>query len=248
MYNIDLKPELLLRAIWPVAVVALLAAGLYVFIELADGVMEGETLALDQSLLLALREDGDPGNPLGPPWLEETAAELTALGGYPIIVLLTLAVAGYLSIVAWRGAAYYVIGSVAGGASISAILKESFGRARPELVEALDVTHTASFPSGHAMVGTVVYLTLAALLVRYARTHAERIYVVCVAGFIAVIVGLSRVYLGVHWPSDVLAGWALGLSWAAFVWCVVATIEYRRQIRRVGVKAGRFLWRREKDS
>ena len=87
----------------------------------------------------------------------------------------------------------------------------------------------------------MTYLTLGALLVRYASSHAERVYVISVVCFITALIGFTRVYLGVHWPSDVIAGWALGLSWAALVWCVVAVIEYRRPLRKAGIKAGSFL-------
>ncbi|WP_099864045.1 phosphatase PAP2 family protein [Pararhizobium haloflavum] len=237
----DLKIVLSRKAVWPAAVMSFLAAGLFVFIELAEEIMEGEALDFDEALLLAFRNPADLGDPLGPPWLEETALELTALGGYPVIVVLTLAVAGYLGVAAWRGAALYVLASVAGGSALSALLKRFFERPRPDIVEQLDVIHTASFPSGHAMVGTVTYLTLGALLVRYAKTRAEMIYVVFTAGVITVLVGLTRVYLGVHWPSDVVAGWAMGLSWAAFVWCVVAVIEYRAQISAIGSRASGYL-------
>lgn len=243
MQHADLRSVLSAKVIWPAAVLCLLTAGLYVFIELAEEIMEGESLHFDEYLLLALRNPLDPNDPLGPPWMEEAALELTTLGGYPFIVILTVIVAGYLGIVAKIGAAFYVMGSVVGGSILSAVLKEFFERPRPDLVDAMDMVHTASFPSGHATVGTVVYLTLGALMVRYARSHAERIYVIFIVCLISVLVGFTRVYLGVHWPSDVLAGWALGLSWAAFVWCFVAVIEYRHPIRDAGIRASGFLRR-----
>jgi undecaprenyl-diphosphatase len=238
----DLKVLLSRKAILPVAILSLLSAGIFVFQELAEEILEGEALALDEYLLLALREPTDLAVPLGPRWLEQTAVELTALGGYPFIVLLTLIVAGYLGVVAKPWAAVYVLVSISGGAALSAVLKEFFNRPRPEIVEQLVATHTASFPSGHAMVGTVTYLTLGALLLRYARTRLEMIYIVCVVGFIAVSVGFTRVYLGVHWPSDVIAGWALGTSWAALVWCVVTIIEHRAEIRAVGSRTRGYFW------
>lgn len=236
----DLKFLLSRKAIGPVAVLSMLSAGLFVFMELADEILEGEGLHYDETLFLALRSAADTNDPIGPPWLEEAAIELTALGGYPVIILMTLVVAGYLGVVAQRGAAIYVILSVAGGSLLSAVLKEFFNRPRPDFVEQLDAVHTASFPSGHAMVGTVTYLTLGALIIRFARTRGETIYVLCVVAFIAALVGLTRVYTGVHWPSDVLAGWALGISWAAFVWCVIGVIQYRTHIRSAGSMARGF--------
>lgn len=241
MHISDLKHILSAKAVWPAAVLAFLGAGLFVFIELADEIAEGDAFFFDEALLLMLRDPNDVSNPIGPAWLEETAVEFTALGGYPLIILMTLAIAGYFAVRAWHGAAVYVLASVAGGGILSAVLKLMFDRPRPEIVGQFDTVHTASFPSGHAMVGTVTYLTLGALLVRFSRTRAEAIYIVAVTGFITALIGFTRVYLGVHWPSDVLAGWALGLSWAAFVWCVVAVIEYRAQIRTVGSRAGSYL-------
>jgi undecaprenyl-diphosphatase len=237
-----LRPFLTLKAIAPVALLSLLSLGIFIFLELAEEIGEGEALGYDEHLLLSLRNPADLSDPIGPPWLEEIALELTSLGGYPIIALLTLAVAGYLAIVARRWAAIYVLGSIGGGALLSTLLKVFFERPRPDIVEQLDVIHTASFPSGHAMVGTVTYLTLGALVVRFAGTRREAIYILSVVAFIAVTVGLTRVYLGVHWPSDVIAGWALGTSWAAFIWCLVGVIEHRAAIHAFGTRAGSYFW------
>jgi undecaprenyl-diphosphatase len=242
----DLCSAVTLKALWPIALLAVLGACMFVFLELAEEIMEGEGLDFDERVLLALRNPADTSDPLGPPWLEETALELTALGGYPIIGLLTLAVAGYLGVATRRWAAFYVLFSVAGGAILSTVLKAFFERPRPDLVEQLDVIHTASFPSGHAMVGTVTYLTLGALLIRYARSRAEVIYVATVVFIITVTIGLTRVYLGVHWPSDVIAGWALGLSWASIVWCAIALIENRARLAKLGVQARGYLHRNDK--
>ena len=119
------------------------------------------------------------------------------------------------------------------GALVSYLLKNHYERPRPDLVEHLDVIHTASFPSGHATVTTVAYLTLAALVVRFFPDWRVRLYVLAVAVFISFIVGASRVYLGVHWPSDVAAGWALGAAWASFIWLCLSLLALYRG-RRAG--------------
>lgn len=212
-------------AVWPAVLLAAVGLGVFAFLELADEVSEGETARIDEAVLTMLRTPGQPDDPLGPDWLEEAAVEITALGGYPIITLLSLAVIGYLAISRRGWSALYVAVSVAGGAALSSVLKSFFERPRPDLVEQLDVIHTASFPSGHATAITVMYLTLASLFVRFLPTLREKIYVLAVAVFVAVLVGLTRVYLGVHWPSDVLAGWALGAAWASFTWSIAVILE-----------------------
>jgi undecaprenyl-diphosphatase len=184
-------------------------------------------MAFDEALLLALRSPADTATPLGPSWLQEAALEITALGGFTIIGLFITLIVGYLLVTGHRWAALYVAVSVAGGAALSTGLKILFDRPRPDIVDHLDVIHTASFPSGHAMVGTVTYLTLGGLLVRYARSRAEIAYILCAVLLLSIMVGVTRVYLGVHWPSDVIAGWALGVAWSSFIWAVITTIEMR---------------------
>jgi len=207
-------------AVVPVALLAIAALGVLAFLSIADKVAEGEIAAADEWLFHLFRNASDPSAPLGPPWLAEAAAEITALGGYPVIVLAVLVVVGLLLVTRRYGPALYTVLSVGIGALASHVLKEVYERPRPTLVEHLDIVHTASFPSGHAMVGTVAYLTLAALVARFVADWRVRIYVVSVALFMAVLIGLTRVYLGVHWPSDVAAGWALGAAWASVAWLV----------------------------
>lgn len=216
--------------IWPVALVSAIGAGLFVFIALAEEVMEGERIVFDRSILLFFRHSDNLAITIGPEWVKEAAVEITALGGYPAITLLTVGVVGFLAISGRRGNAVYVLLSVIGGALLSSILKIVIDRARPDLVEQLDVIHTASFPSGHALITTVTYLTLGSLVVRQVPTMREKAYVMGAAIFVALLVGVTRVYLGVHWPSDVIAGWALGTAWAALVWCGAELAERREAI------------------
>ena len=215
-------------AVLPVTMLAILAFGVFSFFSIADEVAEGEIREIDETLFLIFRHATDTADPLGPPWLEEAAAEITALGGYPVIILAVLVVTGLLLITRRYGPALYTVVSVGSGAAVSQVLKSYFERPRPDIVDHLDVVHTASFPSGHAMVGTVAYLTLAALVTRFFDNWYVRAYVIAVAFAMSVLIGLTRIYLGVHWPSDVAAGWALGTAWASLAWLLVSALQYRR--------------------
>jgi len=206
------------QAVVPVALLATAATGIFSFLSIADEMAEGEIKAIDEWLFYLFRSASDPSDPLGPVWVEEAAVEITSLGGYPVIVLAVLVVVGLLLVTRRYGPALYTMLSVGVGALISQVLKEFYERPRPNLVEHLDAVHTASFPSGHAMVGTVAYLTLAALVARFVDDWRVKAYVVSVALAMAILIGLTRIYLGVHWPSDVAAGWALGISWASLAW------------------------------
>lgn len=215
----------------PAALVALFASALYAFLSIADEIGDERIAAFDRGLLLAFRNPADPADPLGPPWLEEAVAEITTLGGYPVLVLLVGAVIGFLLVSRRFGPALFVLLAVVSGTMLSHLLKLVYDRPRPDLVDHLVATHTASFPSGHATMSAVVYLTLAAMIVRLVDSLAVRVYVVLAAVLIAALVGISRVYLGVHWPSDVAAGWALGAAWASLSWLVVTALRAWRARR-----------------
>jgi undecaprenyl-diphosphatase len=198
--------------------VAALSAGVWLFLELADDVVERETIGIDERLLLALRTAGDPADPIGPGWVEEMGRDLTALGSMSVLTLITVAALGYLLLAGRNRTSLFTLAAVSGGMLLSTFLKMGFDRARPDLVPHGSVVYTASFPSGHSMMAAVTYLTLAAIL---SRVHSEpllKAYLLIVAALITVLVGVSRVYLGVHWPTDVLAGWSAGAAWASFCW------------------------------
>lgn len=194
---------------------AIIAGLLTIFIQLADEVMEGETHAFDTAVLLAFRTS-DPSDPIGPQWLELAMADLTALGGHAVLTLLSLFSIFYLLIHRQRVAAGLVALSGLGGMALNAALKLGFDRPRPTLVAHLAEVHTLSFPSGHAMLSAIIYLTLGALLARNQTQTISKIYIMGVAGTLTLLVGLSRIYLGVHWPTDVIAGWCIGAAWALF--------------------------------
>ena len=192
----------------------LLVAALWVFVQVADEVHEGETQHLDRQVVRSLRDPLEPARPVGPHWLPETARDVTALGGVPVLGFVSLAVAGFLALSGKLRSLVLVLGATLGGLVISLLLKEGFARPRPDVVPHLTQTLTASFPSGHAMLSAVVYLTLGLQLTALVPRRRLKTYVLVIALLLTVLIGLSRVYLGVHYPTDVLAGWAAGLAWA----------------------------------
>lgn len=206
-------------------VLAALVLGLAV-LTLGLVVAGGHLQAFDRTLMLALRT-GDNHDPLGPLWLEAGVVDLTGLGGTAVLTLMTAAAIGYL-ILSHRGrTAALVTAAILSGLAANMLLKALFARPRPDLVAHIVEVHSLSFPSSHAMMSALVYLTLGTLLARVQPTRGLRIYVMAVAIALALIVGVSRVYLGVHWPSDVLAGWCGGAAWA-LLWGAVALVLERR--------------------
>ena len=188
--------------------------------ELTEEVLEGDTSTLDRTILLALRTTGDLGNPVGPPWMEEMGRDLTALGGVAVLGLTTVVVAVYFLLRRDWAQGIYILVTVGGGIAISSLAKDFFGRPRPDLVPYGSIVHTASFPSGHSMMAAVAYLTLGVLIARLQPRLMLKVYTLSVAVLLTVLVGISRVYMGVHWPTDVLAGWLAGGAWAMV--CVMA--------------------------
>ncbi|MEP9352923.1 phosphatase PAP2 family protein [Xanthobacter sp. KR7-65] len=212
------------------AVVGFIALAFYFFIAVADEVLEGETGRLDRDILLSLRNPADASDPLGPPWLEETMRDFTALGGTGVLTLLTLLVLAFLTMTRKRHAALLVAFSVAGGTLLSQILKWGFDRPRPDLVPHGMSVYSQSFPSGHAMLSAVVYLTLGALLARTQARTGVKVFLLASAAILTVIVGISRIYLGVHWPTDVLGGWALGAAWACSCWLLMLWLQRKGEV------------------
>ncbi|UUX96204.1 phosphatase PAP2 family protein [Aquabacterium sp. J223] len=190
---------------------ALLVAGL---LRLGVGLGSDGLQALDERLMLALRSPHAEADLRGPWWLPGMVRDVSALGSTVVLTLVTVGALGQLLLMGRRAAALRVLLAVLGGLVISHGLKGLIERPRPRLVPHLDAVVNASFPSGHALMSAVVYLTLGVLLAAQATRRRERAYVLGLALLMTVAVGSSRVYLGVHWPSDVLGGWALGLAWA----------------------------------
>jgi len=195
-------------------------AALAVFVLVAVFVERGRLAAVDRAVLLALRVPGDPADPLGPVWFESVVRDVTALGSRGILGLFVAAVMGFLALNGHGAHALAVLAFTAGGSLVGEMAKLAFGRPRPDLVpHGVDVL-SLSFPSAHALQASVVYLTLGTLLAASQPRRSVKSFVLSVAVLLALLVGASRVYLGVHWPSDVLAGWALGTAWATACWLI----------------------------
>lgn len=210
----------------------LVFGGTWAFVEVADEVGEQETRQIDRRVILAMREPADLSDPIGPRWVEEIGRDFTALGSNGTILLLALAGVGYLYLDRKPHAAVFVVVAVGGGMLLSNLLKELFQRPRPDLVPHGSYTLTTSFPSGHSMVSAVAYLTLGALLARLQSRRVLKVYLLGVAVVFTLLVGVSRVYLGVHWPTDVLAGWSAGAAWAILCWTVARQLQRRGQVEQ----------------
>lgn len=199
---------------------------LFAFIRLAGAVMEGDTQALDMRILVALRDAADPADPVGPPWLEAALLDLTAIGSPTVLGLVVLAVAGFLVLQGRYRTAVVLIVALASAGLLNEALKGTFGRPRPTVVPHLRaVMSSTSFPSGHAMQSAIIYLTLGAMLTRLANRRVTKIYCMATAAFVTFLVGVSRVYLGVHYPTDVVGGWIFGFAWASICWLVEQRLE-----------------------
>ena len=213
-----------------VAALSMLAAAVWMFAEIAEEVLEQETHAFDRRLLLGLRVAGDPSDPIGPGWLEGMVRDFTALGSVGVLTLLTLLVAGFLWLGERRRTTLFLLVAVGGGIFMSFLLKHVFARPRPDLVPHLQSVYTSSFPSGHAMLAAVVFMTLAALLARVQESLRVKAYVIGAGTLLTLVVGSSRVYLGLHWPTDVLAGWTAGGAWALGCWAIARWLQRRGTI------------------
>lgn len=216
------------RADLAVLLAALAAAvGVLAFLVVADRVTSGPPGHTDERLILALREPGAPADPIGPPWVEEAARDVTALGGYAVLTLLVAAVVGYLLLSRRSHAAVFLVVATLGGLLLSHLLKGLYDRPRPAVVPHLAHVSSPSFPSGHAMLSAVVYLTLGALLARVVEGRRQKVYFLGVAVVLAVLIGVSRVYLGVHYPTDVVGGWSAGVAWAIGCWLAAQHLQRR---------------------
>lgn len=202
-------------------------AGVIVFIVMAALALGREPMAFDRSALSALRHHGDPSIPIGPSWLLPAARELTALAGTPVLSAMTLVLAGYFALKRQWSLVVLLLAAVIGETLLAQNLKALFARPRPDIVPHLVDASSASFPSGHSTSAAAIYLTLAALIARETKERIVRNYVFAVAVALALIVGASRVYLGVHYPTDVIGGLSFGAAWAAIVLIAARKLEER---------------------
>lgn len=204
----------------------ILIAGGWGLVALTDNVVDGDTQRFDNRAIRWFAAHR------GPQALQDVGRDLTALGGVTVLTLVTAAVVGFLLISRKRGAAILMVVAVVGGLTISSVIKHLVNRPRPPRQYQAAYVFTASFPSGHSMLSAVTYLTLGALLAQVIQRRLLKLYVILIAVLVTFLVGLSRVYLGVHWPTDVLAGWTGGLVWSLVCLSVAHQLQLRGAVER----------------
>lgn len=215
-----------------VSALFIVALGVMIFVEVADDMTEADGQAFDHAVLAWLQPVA--GEPRGPWWLKEAAADLTSLGGISVLALFAVIAFAFLLIQRKRLSALLLVVGLAGGVALSEGLKAMFQRERPPAVfQAVD-TLNASFPSGHALLSTVFYLTLGVMLTRAFPRGRLKAFVLGAAILIALLIGLTRVYLGAHWASDVFAGWSVGAAWAMALWLVAYAVQRRQAVHTDG--------------
>lgn len=228
------KPRASSRA-WPwvrIGFAALAASLIGVFAKVASEMREGETSSFDDYFLNIFRTGSAPSHLIGPNWVAEAARDVTSLGSYMVLGWIVVLIVTYLFLSRRRIEAVQLAASVIAGTVLSNLLKIGFNRPRPNL-DNTPAVFTSSFPSGHATMSAVVYLSLAVLLALHEESRWLRIFYVTAAVVITVTVGLSRVYLGVHYPTDVIAGWCLGTAWAII--CALILVWWRVRHQKVAV-------------
>lgn len=214
------------RHLWVAGLIAVIS--LWTFASVADEVAETEARRFDRQILQAMRRPGQPGEPIGPPWVEATAHGISFLADYKFLLPGVPLVVGGLFLLRWRADAVYFISVSASGFGAAMLMKMLFGRSRPPEIYRLAHTSTESFPSAHAMVSACVYVSLALIFSRRLDRRGSAVLVIATGLVISGLIGATRVYLGVHWPSDVLAGWAAGLAWALAGWIAMSIWRVRR--------------------
>lgn len=214
--------------IGPLWLTIVFIAAVWGFAELADDAPEGDYLAWENAVLQSFRPEGVP---LGGEAVASALRDVTALGGSAVIVALTLLILGYLWLCGRYRVAILLAIATAGGQALNLVLKQSFARERPAATLHLVEVNSPSFPSGHSMAASIFYLTSGALLARTARRRREKAYLIGCALLLTLAVGFSRVYLGVHYPTDVAAGWCAGAAWAILCLAVADGLARRGALR-----------------
>jgi undecaprenyl-diphosphatase len=207
--------------------IMLISAAALAFLRLGDAVRTGRTLDLDRRIILALRDPANPSQPRGSFWTRDILHDLTALGGVAVLTLCVVVATIFLWVNGRRRHAAVLLGTVLSATVVGELIKAAYNRPRPDLVAYGDYFSQSSFPSGHSNIATVVWMTLALIIASVERTRTGKVTAFVVGGFICLTAGASRVYFGVHWPSDVLGGWILGSGWALAAWIALGAWKKR---------------------
>lgn len=214
-----------------VAPLLLGALGLGVFASIADGVASGDRQGFDWSVLTFFHPYADdPSRVRGPWWLREAAIDITALGGISVLVVFSLIFGFFLLVKGKKLSALLLALGLAGGVAWSEGLKALFDRARPPVEYQVVETLNASFPSGHALLATVFYLSIGVMLTRAFPRTRMKAYAIGWAVVLVLLIGFTRVYLGAHWATDVFAGWGIGAFWAVMLWLFAYVVERRQRV------------------
>jgi undecaprenyl-diphosphatase len=214
------------------AAILVIILGVWVVVKLSSEIREREPLTFDAAILKALRQPDDPRRLVGPAWVESVVRDTTALGGVVVLALVVSAVCGFLILINHRHMMWLVLVSSLGATAINSTLKYVIDRPRPEVVPKLTDVRSESFPSGHSAMSAAVYLTLGGLLAQTVKQRRLKLYFMSIALLVTFLVGASRVALGVHYPSDVLAGWATGLAWSLLCWVAARYLQRRGAIEQ----------------
>ena len=221
-------PEAVRHPPWLLGAMAAIAVATLVVVLLGWTIGRGHVFAFDRALLLAMREGGNTAAPIGPPRFEHAMVDITTLGGGTVLTLAVVLILGFLALHRlWLTAALALAATLSGSIAVD-LAKYVVARSRPEVINHLVDVSSKSFPSGHSANSAIVYLTLATLLVQVVEGRAQRSFILVVAVLLVIAIGCSRVYLGVHWPSDVIAGWSFGALWALGWWALGAWIRLKR--------------------
>ncbi len=207
-----------------------IAALLFVFGFIAQAVAARKPSGFDSYVMLALRKSTKEPIPIGRPWLHEAARDVTSLGSIIVLLIITFAVAGFLLLTRKPGVACLILIAVLGGLTLNNLLKFMFARPRPDFVTHAARVFTTSFTSGHATLSAIAYLTMGALLARTQPSFTISLYFMSLAAFLTVLIGVSRIYLGVHYPTDILGGWCIGAAWAMGCWVLMAWLQSAGQV------------------
>jgi undecaprenyl-diphosphatase len=195
-----------------------IVGALWVFLALGKEIGEGETGAFDQQLIRLLRTSSHGSLPIGPVWFRESMRYVTALGGFTFLSLMTIVVVMTLLLHRKRREGIIVAATAICSQTSIEIFKFLYGRPRPAPILLQPLASTDSFPSGHTAESTAIFLTVATVIASLEVSGRTKILAYAVAIFVMMSVGFSRVYLGMHWPTDVLGGWVLGTAWALAAW------------------------------
>lgn len=195
----------------------------FLFLELWSEIDEGDARAIDRAVLIGFRNATDTSSMIGPAWMEQVMKDITTLGSPTILVLAVVAATGFMAAKKSYNMAAIMLGASLSGSLLVTLFKDFFNRARPDVVAQLVEETSMSFPSGHASNSAIIYLTITVLFIRVESSLRTRVLAAALGALIVLSVGISRLALGVHWPTDVLAGWLFGTMWAA-TWAMIVKL------------------------